>query len=193
MLDVFALARQEEARLGIARPARRHRIEHVQLIHPDDIPRLAELGVVASMQPIHATSDYRMADRYWGARARWSYNWRVQIEAGAALAFGSDSPVETFDPRQGIYAALTRRRPDGSPGPDGWYPEGRLVLDEALRAYTFGPAYAAGLEDRLGKLAPGYLADLIVLDRDWYTVPPEEILQSQIVGTMVGGVWRWRA
>ena len=193
VLDVFALARQEEARLGIARPARRHRIEHVQIIHPDDIPRLAELSVVASMQPIHATSDYPMADRYWGRRARWSYNWRVQIEAGAMLAFGSDSPVETFDPRQGVYAALTRRRADGSPGPDGWYPEGRLVLDEALRAYTFGPAYAAGLEDRLGRLAPGYLADLIVLDRDWYTVPPEEILQTAVVGTMVGGAWKRRA
>lgn len=192
VLDVYEMARREEARRGIPRSARRHRIEHVQLIHPDDAGRLAELGLIASMQPVHVVSDYEMAERYWGARARWSYNWRLQLDAGVVLAFGSDAPVDSMDPRRGLHAALTRRRPDGAPDPDGWYPEGRLTLDEALRGFTQGPAYAAGMEDRLGKLAPGHLADLIVLAEDWYALEPDAILETEIVGTMVGGAWRRR-
>ncbi|MGQ9850932.1 MAG: amidohydrolase [Aggregatilineaceae bacterium] len=192
VLDVYEAVRAEEAAHGIPRQARRHRIEHVQLIHPDDAGRLGALGIIASMQPIHATSDYQMADRYWGARARWSYNWRAQLEAGAVLAFGSDAPVEPFAPLLGIFAAVTRRRPDGSPGPEGWYPEGRLDMDTTLRAFTQGPAYAAGMEHSLGMLAPGYLADLIVLDRDLYTIPPDEILETRVLGTMVGGDWKYR-
>ncbi|HML22503.1 MAG TPA: amidohydrolase [Aggregatilinea sp.] len=193
VLDVYEAIRAEEAASGIPRSTRRHRIEHVQLIHPDDVGRLGQLGVIASMQPIHATSDWQMADRYWGPRAKWSYNWRAQLEAGAVLAFGSDAPVEPFDPLKGIYAAVTRRRPDGTPGPDGWYPEGRLDMDTALRGFTQGPAYAAGLEHDLGTLAPGFLADLVVLDRDLFAVPPNEILATQVLGTMVGGEWKHRA
>ncbi len=192
VLDVYETVRGEEAARGVPRSARRHRIEHVQLIHPDDAQRLGALDIIASMQPIHATSDWQMADRYWGPRARWSYNWRLQIEAGARLAFGSDAPVEPFDPLKGIFAAVTRRRPDGTPGPDGWFPEGRLDMDTTLRAFTQGPAYAAGLEHDLGMLAPGYLADLIVLDRDLYAVPPDEILETQVVGTLIGGEWKHR-
>lgn len=193
VLDVYEAVRQEEAARGISPQARRHRIEHVQLIHPDDAGRLGALQIIASMQPIHATSDYEMAERYWGERTRMSYNWRLQLEAGAVLAFGSDSPVEPFEPLKGIYAAVTRRRPDGSPGPDGWYPELRLDLDTTLRAFTQGPAYAAGMERDLGMLAPGFLADLVVLDRDLYAIPPDEILEVQVLGTMIGGEWRWRA
>ncbi len=192
VLDVYEAVRAQEAARGIPRAARRHRIEHVQIIHPDDAGRLGALGIIASMQPIHATSDYEMADRYWGARACWSYNWRLQLEAGAVLAFGSDAPVEPFAPLLGIFAAVTRRRPDGSPGPDGWYPEGRLDIDTTLRAFTQGPAYAAGMERDLGTLAPGYLADLVVLDRDLYTIPPDEILATRVLGTMVGGEWKHR-
>ncbi len=192
VLDVYEAVRAEEAARGIPRTARRHRIEHVQLIHPDDAGRLGALGIIASMQPIHATSDYEMADRYWGARARWSYNWRLQLEAGAVLAFGSDAPVEPFAPLPGIFAAVTRRRADGSPGPEGWYPEGRLDMETTLRAFTQGPAYAAGWEHDLGMLAPGYLADLIVLDRDLYTISPDEILETRVLGTMVGGEWKHR-
>lgn len=192
VLDVFETVRAEEAARGIPRSARRHRLEHVQIIHPDDVGRLAALDVIASMQPIHATSDYLMADRYWGARARWSYNWRAQLEAGARLAFGSDAPVEPFDPLLGIYAAVTRRRPDHTPHPDGWFPEGRLDMETTLRGFTQGPAYAAGLERDLGMLAPGYLADLIVLDHDLTTIAPDEILTTRVLGTMVGGVWRHR-
>ena len=192
VLDVYEAVRGEEAAQGIPRSARRHRIEHVQLIHPDDAHRLGQLGIIASMQPIHATSDWEMAERYWGPRAQWSYNWRAQLDAGAVLAFGSDAPVEPFAPLKGIFAAVTRRRPDGSPGPDGWIPEGRLDMETTLRGFTQGPAYAAGLERDLGTLAPGFMADLVVLDHDLFAVLPDEILATQVLGTMVGGDWKHR-
>ncbi len=191
VLDVYENVRREEAARGVTPAQRRHRIEHVQLIHPADVGRLAQLQVIASMQPIHATSDYVMSDRYWGARSQWAYNARVQLDRGAVVAFGSDSPVDAFEPLKGIHAAVTRQRVDGSPGPDGWYPALRLTVDEALRGFTLGPAYAAGMDDRLGKLAPGFLADLVVLDRDLYTITPTDILQAKICGTMVGGEWRY--
>lgn len=191
VLNVYETVRQEEAARGETPAMRRHRIEHVQIIHPNDIHRLAQLGVIASMQPIHATSDYEAADRSWGKRGRWSYNIRLQIDQGAHIALGTDSPVEPFEPLKSIYAAVTRRRPDGSPGPDGWYPELRLTMDETLRGYTVGPAYAASMDNRLGKLASGYLADLVVLDRDLYHIPQDEILETHVVGTMVDGLWRF--
>jgi hypothetical protein len=106
------------------------------------------------------------------------------------LAFGSDAPIEVFDPFLGLYAAVTRRREDGTPA-EGWYPEQRLTLAEALRAYTEGAAYAAGQEARLGTLAPGYHADLAVLDRDIFALPPTALLKAQVQRTMVGGVWRF--
>ncbi|MFN2270697.1 MAG: amidohydrolase [Anaerolineae bacterium] len=165
----------------------RHRIEHVQLLHPDDVSRLAALGVVASMQPIHATQDCEMADQYWGERCATAYAWRSLLDAGAVLAFGSDCPVEDFNPFLGIHAAVTRRRVDGFPGPQGWYPAQRLMVEEAVYAYTLGAAYAVGLEDRLGTLAPGKLADLIVLDRDIFTCDPMAIAETQVELTMIGG------
>lgn len=168
----------------------RHRIEHVQLIDPADQPRLAELGVVASMQPIHAPHDHAMADRYWGERAAHAYAWRSLLNAGAVLAFGADAPIEIFDPFVGLYAAVTRRAAEGAPGPAGWRAEQCLSLEEALHAYTEGAAYAAGLETRLGRLAPGYLADLLVLDRDIFAGPPETLLEVRPVRVMVGGVWQ---
>jgi predicted amidohydrolase YtcJ len=191
VLDVYDIVRREEARAGISLRDRRHRIEHVQVIHPNDVPRLAALGIVASMQPIHATSDYPMADRYWGKRSRTSYNPRLQISAGARVALGSDSPVEPFDPLKGIHAAVTRRRADGSPSPDGWYPEARLMIHETLLGYTQGPAYAAGMENLLGRLVPGFMADLIALDRDLYTIPGDDLLKVKVLATMTGGQWRF--
>ncbi len=191
VLDVYEVIRREEAARGETFADRRHRIEHVQVIHPDDAGRLAQLGIIGSFQPIHATSDMVMADSYWGARSKWAYNARLQIDQGVIVAFGSDSPVDTLDPFRGIHAAVTRQRADGSPGPDGWYPELRLTLDETMRGYTFGPAYAAGMDDRLGKLASGFLADLVVLDRDPYAIPSAELLQVKVLGTMVGGQWRY--
>ena len=165
----------------------RHRIEHVQLLHPDDVSRLAALGLVASMQPIHATQDCEMAGRYWGERCATAYAWRSLLDAGTVLAFGSDCPVEDLNPFLGIHAAVTRRRVDGFPGPQGWYPEQRLTVEEAVRAYTLGAAYAAGLEDRLGALAPGKLADLVVLDRDIFTCDPMAIAETQVELTIIGG------
>jgi predicted amidohydrolase YtcJ len=192
VLDIFAAVRAEEAAAGIAPAARRHRIEHVQVIHPDDRARLGQLGLIASMQAIHAASDWQMADRWWGERSRWGYAWRTQLESGARLAFGSDAPIDHFDPRQGLFAALTRRDMRGEPR-GGWYPQEAISLTEALAAYTSGPAYAAGLEHRAGRLAEGYLADVVVLGRDPFQIPAEDLLSLPIVGTMVGGTWRWGA
>lgn len=189
MLNGYQQLRQYEMTLGGSRPYLRHRIEHVQLLHPQDAGRLAELGIIASMQPIHATSDMLMADRYWGKRANLSYAWRDQLQRGAHLAFGSDAPVESPNPFWGLHAAVTRRRQDGSPGVDGWYPEQRLTLAEALQGFTTGPAYAAGLDDRLGKLAPGYLADLIVLDKDPFEIDPQNLYTLQPQAVMLNGEW----
>ena len=168
----------------------RHRIEHVQHIRPEDRERLGRAGLVASMQPIHAIHDMAMADRYLGAqRAPQAYAWRSVAQAGAVLAFGSDAPIEIFDPFIGLYAAVTRRREDGFPGPEGWYPEQRLTLTEALRAYTWGAAYAAGVESRMGLLMPGYVADLAVLDHDIFALPPEALLETRVTRVMVNGRW----
>lgn len=165
----------------------RHRIEHVQLIHPMDAQRLAKLDIIASMQPIHATADMEMAERYWSYRASYSYAWRTQLNYGTTLAFGSDAPVETPNPFYGLHAAITRRRTDGNPGINGWYPDQRLTVTEAIRAYTYGAAFAAGLEDRLGKLASGYFADLVILDTDPFTCEPDEIFNIRLRATMIGG------
>jgi len=171
----------------VSKSGLRHRIEHVQLLHPDDVGRLAALGIIASMQPIHATQDCEMADRYWGERCATAYAWRSLLDVGTVLAFGSDCPVEDYNPFLGIHAAVTRRRVDGFPGPQGWYPEQRLTVEEAVRAYTLGAAYVASLEDRLGSLSPGKLADLIVLDRDIFTCDPMAIAETQVEMTMIGG------
>lgn len=181
VLDAFDATRSTWAPPGL-----RPRIEHVQLLHPDDLPRLAQLGVVASMQPIHATADMLIADQFWGARSRLGYAWRSVLDSGAALAFGSDCPVETLDVLASIHAAVTRRRSDGTP-PGGWYPEQRLTLTEAIRAYTLGAAFAARREHELGALSPGKLADITILDRDIFTLPPEALLDTRVTATIVGG------
>ena len=181
VLDAFAATAAAWRPRGL-----RQRIEHVQLLHPDDLPRLAALGIVASMQPSHATADQEIADRFWGERSRLGYAWRSVLETGAALAFGSDCPVETLDVLPGLYAAVARRRPDGTP-PGGWYPQERVSLAEALAAYTLGAAYAAGREQELGSLAPGKLADITVLDRDILALPAEALLETAVLATIVGG------
>jgi len=193
VLDVLAAVRGEEAGRGVTPPERRHRIEHVQLLHPRDYGRLAQLGVIASMQPLHATSDMRMTDRYWGKRSAGAYAPRTQLRAGAVLAFGSDCPVEVFAPLRGIHAAVTRRRLDGTPGPEGWYPEQRLTVEEALRGFTWGAAYAAHMEDRLGSLIPGKLADMTILAEDLFEIDPMHIPDVQVAGTVIGGKFVYRA
>jgi predicted amidohydrolase YtcJ len=191
VLNAYEQLRRYEAENNL--PHLRHRIEHVQIVHPDDAPRLAQLNVIASMQPIHATSDMLMADAFWGERSRLAYAWRTQLDFGARLAFGSDAPVESPNPFWGLHAAVTRRRADGSPSAYGWYPEQKLTVAEALQGYTLGPAYAAGMEDRLGRLAPNHLADLIVLEKDPLTCDPDELLTMRSSATMVGGEWVYQS
>jgi predicted amidohydrolase YtcJ len=188
-LNAFEQLRAYEAQHGL--PALRHRIEHVQILHPVDRPRLAGLGIIASMQPVHATSDMFAADRFWGKRSRYAYAWKTQQNHGAQLAFGSDAPVESPNPFWGLHAAVTRRRADGSPAPEGWYPAERVTMQTALEGYTTGPAYAAGMEGRLGRLKPGYLADLIVLERDPFSCPGDELLSLTASATMLAGGWVW--
>ncbi len=191
VLDAFARLREYEKSHGL--PPLRHRIEHVQVLHPQDAGSLAELGIIASMQPVHALSDMDMADRLWGARSVLAYAWRTQQRNRAVLAFGSDAPVDSPNPFWGLHAAITRRRADGTPGPEGWHPQERLTLQEALEAYTHAPAYAAGMEDRLGRLAPNYYADLIVMEMDPFTCEPAVLRDTQPCATMVAGEFVWEA
>ncbi|MEE9216011.1 MAG: amidohydrolase [Anaerolineales bacterium] len=190
VLNAYGLLRKYEKEHSL--PQRRHRIEHLQVLHPDDLVRPSELDVVVSMQPIHATSDMEMADRYWGDRTAQAYAWRSQLEKGARLAFGSDAPVEIPDPIQGLAAAVTRRLEDGSPGVDGWVPDQRIGIGEALAAYTTGAAYAAGTESWQGQLGSGYAADLVVLSQDPFEVDSDELSELTVLGTMVGGDWSYR-
>jgi predicted amidohydrolase YtcJ len=183
VLDILEESRQSGEGMGL-----RHRIEHVQLLHPTDIPRLAKLGVIASMQSIHATSDMEMVKRHWGEeRGRGAYAWRSLLDAGTVLAFGSDCPVEPLDPLAGIHAAVTRRRADGTPGPEGWHPEERITVEDAVRAYTLGAAYASGEEGVRGSITPGKLADLVVLSQDIFAIPPMSILETEVEATILDG------
>ncbi len=191
VLNAYEQLRGYETGKGL--PHLRHRIEHVQVLHPDDVPRLHQLDVIASMQPIHATSDMLMADKYWGERTRYAYALKTQLDLGAHVAFGSDAPVESPNPFWGIHAAVTRQRADGSPGPDGWHPEQRLSVRQAIEGFTTGAAYAAYAEKRQGLLAPGSLADLIVLEKDPFSCNPSELKDMQSSATMVGGEWVFKA
>jgi predicted amidohydrolase YtcJ len=184
LLDVFAevLPRQSED----VRPLAPHRIEHVQHSHSADLKRLAPMGLVASVQPIHATDDIAMVERACGERARWAYAFRDLLDAGTVLALGSDCPVASPNPFWGIHAAVTRRRRDGTP-PGGWYPTQRLTVAEAVWGYTMGSAHASGQTAFLGSLSPGKLADLIVLDRDIFDIPAQDISDTRVLLTILGG------
>jgi predicted amidohydrolase YtcJ len=166
---------------------RRFRVEHAQHLRREDIPRFARLGVIASMQPYHAIDDGRWAEKRIGPeRIKTTYAFRSLLDRGVVLAFGSDWTVAPIEPLLGIYAAVTRRTLDGK-NPDGWVPQEKISVEEALRAYTAGNAYGVFAEDRRGKLAPGYLADLVLIDRDLTRIPAEEIEQAAIKATVLGG------
>ena len=189
VLDAYRNIRKIESRLNL--PHRHHRIEHVQLIQPADQKRLAELGIIASMQPIHAVSDMEMAERYWEERCANAYAWNSLSKNSVSLAFGSDAPVESPNPFLGLAAAVSRRRLDADTTSVGWHTEECLTLEQAFRAYTMGPAYAAGLEESLGKLAPGYDADLIVLKENPLRLPAQDLAGLLPDKTMMRGDWVW--
>jgi predicted amidohydrolase YtcJ len=184
-LDAAAAARAAAAQEGVGAD-QLLRIEHAQLVDPADQPRFAQLGVIASLQPIHATSDRRIADRHWGARTAYAYPWRALLAAGATLAFGTDAPVEPLDPLRSLYAAVTRQDERGEP-PGGWHPEQRLTLAEAVRAYTLGSAAACRAEAVRGSIEPGKEADLVVLSRDPFAGPPAALLEARVDLTVFAG------
>jgi predicted amidohydrolase YtcJ len=166
---------------------RRHRIEHASILRLDDIPRFAELDVIASTQAVFVSTDNFYAEKRLGReRSKGVYAWRRLLDEGAHVAFSTDYPVEPLDPREGLYAAVTRKNRKGMPE-SGWFPDQRLELEEAIRLYTLEPAYAEFMEDRKGMLRAGYLADIVIFDRDLTNIPPEEILSAQVDYTIVGG------
>jgi predicted amidohydrolase YtcJ len=166
---------------------RRFRIEHAQHLRPQDVTRLAASGVIASMQPYHALDDGRWAEKRVGPeRIKHMYVFRSLLNAGAHLGFGSDWTVVPLDPLLGIYAAVTRRTLDGK-HPDGWVPEEKITVEEALQAYTSGDAYGVFAERTRGRLIPGYKADLVLLDQDLTRIPPEAIERVTVRATVVGG------
>jgi predicted amidohydrolase YtcJ len=165
----------------------RLRIEHAQVLAPADIPRFAKLGIIASMQPVHATSDMPWAEKRVGPeRIKGAYAWRSVLDTGAHVPFSSDFPGETLNPFYGIYAAVTRQDPQGNPA-GGWHPEQRATLAEALRGYTTEAAYAEFEESAKGSIEPGKLADFTVIDKDLTTISPKEIVSISVLRTFVGG------
>jgi len=166
---------------------RRFRVEHAQHLRPQDIPLFGKLGVIASVQPYHAIDDGRWVEQRIGAvRIRTTYPFRTLLDTGARLGFGSDWTVAPLDPILGVYAAVTRRTLDGK-NPNGWVPEQKISVGEALRAYTAGNAYATFDEGRRGTLAPGADGDVVVLDRDLFTIPPDSLDRARVRYTIVGG------
>jgi predicted amidohydrolase YtcJ len=179
-LDAFAATRDEWQSRGL-----RPRIEHAQLLADEDVARFAALGVAASVQFSHAPSDRDLAERNWAGMTDRAYAYRSLLDAGALVANGSDAPVEELDPLLGLCAGVLRTLDERDP----WHPEQAVSLEEALRATCVTPAWLAGDELRRGKLIPGYLADLVVLDRDPFACDPAELSEIEVVATMLGGRW----
>jgi len=178
----------EKAQKKYGKKDLRFRIEHAQIIKPEDFPRFRELGVIASMQPTHCTTDMRFCERRVGKeRSRYAYAWRSLLNNGAILAFGSDWPVEPLDPRRGLYSAITRKNIEFDYPEGGWFPEQKLTLAEAIKYFTWGSAYASFEENLKGTLEPGKLADITIFGRDIFNVEPREILSAPIAYTIVGG------
>ena len=182
VLDIYEATANETGA-----PLRRPRLEHAQILHPDDRPRLASLGAIASAQPLFATSDKGwVADRLGPDRLGSAYAWRSLQEAGARLAFGSDAPVEPIDPLRGFHAAVTRQDAAGSPA-GGWQPGERVSRETALHAYTHGAAYASFQEDTVGSITPGKHADFVILSDDLLRAPPDALLDIEVMATYLSG------
>jgi predicted amidohydrolase YtcJ len=165
----------------------RHRSEHAQVLIDEDIPRFAQLGVIASMQPTHCITDKRFAEKRIGLeRCRGAYAWRRLLDSGAKIAFGTDYGVEPLDPLEGLYAAVTRKDRAGEPG-DGWFPDQKLSMEEAIELYTLGSAYSEFMEDRKGKIKQNYLGDVVIYNNDLMTIPDDKIMSAKVDYTIVGG------
>jgi len=173
VLNGLAMIRQFEIANGL--PQRLHRIEHLQLLHPDDLKKVIDTGVIASMQPIHILSDMFTADKHWGKRSRMAYAFGSLLKSGTHLILGSDAPVESPNPFIGISAAVTRRRENGDPGLSGWYPEERISIGDAKKAYSEIPAFVSGQGNRFGQIKAGLAADFIILPRNPGTIDPMEL------------------
>jgi hypothetical protein len=168
--------------------ARRDRIEHAQVVAPDDFSRFGTLDIVASVQPAHLLNDERWAaDRLGPERSKGAYSWHTLQTNGAHLAFGTDHPVEPFNPLRGIYACVTRQLPNGGGGRHGWQPQERLRAADCLSAYTVGSAYAEFEEKRKGMIAPGMFADIVVYPMDLNQIPARDIPNTPVEMTIVGG------
>jgi predicted amidohydrolase YtcJ len=179
-LDAFEASREEWQPRGL-----RPRIEHAQLLTAEDIGRFSELGVAASVQFSHAPSDRDIADRFWAGKTDRAYAFRSLLDAGAVVANGSDAPIEELDPLLGIRAGVLRTLDER----EAWHAEQGVTVAEAVTATCVTPAWLAGDERRRGKLIPGYLADLVVLDRDPFDCEPHELGDIKVVATMLGGRW----
>ena len=177
----------EHVRDSLGNQGLRHRIEHAQIVNPQDIPRFKELNIIPSMQPTHATSDMNMAeDRVGANRMKGSYAWQTFLDQGTLVASGSDFPVESVNPFYGLYSAITRQDHEGNPE-GGWYESERMSRKQAFRSFTLDAAYAAHYEETLGSLEPGKWADFILIDRDVFNVPANEIWQTNVLETWVAG------
>lgn len=189
LIGVFEQVISEGRKRDTAPPTAPHRIEHVQMIQPEDVSRLGQLDVVASVQPIHCPDDIPMVEQSVGARGRFAYPFRDMQKAGVAMAFGSDCPVADPNPMLGIHAAVTRQTRDGTP-PNGWYPKQRLTVPEAVWGFTMGAALVTGRQADLGSITPGKLADLVVLDRDIFALghtAPGDIVEARPAMTVFDG------
>jgi len=165
----------------------RHRSEHAQILLLSDIPRFAELGVIASMQPTHCITDKRFAEKRIGMeRCKGAYAWQKFLDAGVHIAFGTDWAVEPIDPLEGLYAAVTRKDRAGEPG-EGWFPDQKLSMEKSIELYTIGSAYAEFMEDQKGIIKVGYFGDIVLFNNDLMTIPHEEIMTSKVDYTIVGG------
>jgi len=165
----------------------RHRDEHAQTLRSSDIPRFAALGVIASMQPTHCISDKKFCEKRIGTeRAKGAYAWKSLADAGSMLAFGTDYQVEPLNPMEGLYAAVSRKDRLGESG-DGWHPEQKISMEDAIKYYTLGSAYAQFMENRKGEIKKGYLADIVIVDKDLLTIPENEIMKAKVDYTITGG------
>lgn len=189
LITVFEGLREQRKGAGAAAPPGptvSHRVEHIQMIRPEDLVRLSGLDIVACVQPHNLVLDIGMIDESVGARGKWTYPYRDLFDYGISVVFSSDAPVCDPSPLAGIHAAVTRQRRDGTPE-GGWYPAQRISVEEAVRGYTMAPATSYGMEDRLGSITPGKYADMVVLDSDIYAIAPMEIIETKVDITIFDG------